>query len=135
MNKVQFDRAVEAAIRALPDDFRNRLDNVAFMVEEWPDRATQTEMECETPYDLLGLYRGWPITERGTDYAGALPDTIHLYRRPIMAWCEDSGESLRDCIVDTVIHEVAHYYGLSDDDLDTIAAECEWEAGRPPDWA
>jgi len=121
-----FDAAVEAAIGNLPDDFRQRLDNVVFMVEAWPDETTLKEMDCASPYDLLGLYTGWPMTERGSDYAGVLPDTIHLYRQPTLAYCAESGESVTDCIVETVIHEVAHYYGLSDDDLDAISAECDW---------
>jgi predicted Zn-dependent protease with MMP-like domain len=130
VTEADFDAAVEAAINALPTTFRQRLDNVAFMVEEFPDADTLNEMECESPYNLLGLYRGWPLTERGTDYAGVLPDTIHLYRQPMLAYCEDVGESITDCIIETVIHEVGHYYGLSDDDLDAIAAECEWQG--PP---
>lgn len=122
MTDAEFDRAVDAAIGALPEDFRARLENVAFMVEPWPDAETLRELECETRYDLLGLYRGWPITERGTDYAGTLPDTIHLYQRPILAYCKETGEDVVACIVDTVVHEVGHYYGLSDDEMDAIEA-------------
>lgn len=122
MTDAEFDRAVDAAIRALPEDFKARLDNVAFMVEAWPDPDTLREMECESPYDLLGLYRGWPLTERGTDYAGALPDTIHLYQRPILDYCKRYGEDVVDCIVETVIHEVGHYYGLSDAEMEAIEA-------------
>ena len=122
LSPARFERAVEAAIEALPRGFRERLENVAFMVDPFPDAETLAEMDCEGPYDLLGLYRGWPITERGTDYQGVLPDTIHLYREPIVAYCEDTGEDVVDCIVDTVIHEVGHYYGLSDDEMDAIEA-------------
>jgi predicted Zn-dependent protease with MMP-like domain len=123
LSPARFERAVEDAIDALPEDFRSRLENVAFMVDAYPDAETLDEMECEGPYDLLGLYRGWPITERGVDYQGALPDTIHLYREPILAYCADTGEDVVDCIVDTVIHEVGHYYGLSDDEMEAIEAE------------
>jgi predicted Zn-dependent protease with MMP-like domain len=123
LNPARFERAVEDAIDALPEDFRSRLENVAFMVDPFPDAETLDEMACEGPYDLLGLYRGWPITERGVDYQGALPDTIHLYREPILAYCADTGEDVVDCIVDTVIHEVGHYYGLSDDEMEAIEAE------------
>lgn len=135
MSPADFDRSVEAAIEALPDGFRDRLANVAFMVEEWPDADTMNEMECDSPYDLLGLYRGWPLTERGTEYAGTLPDTIHLYRQPILAYCEESGEQVVDCIVDTVVHEVGHYYGLSDEEMDLIESECRWEGEGPPESA
>lgn len=132
MTEQEFEDAVSAAIDALPDDFRNQLDNVAFMVEEFPDEDTLAEMECETPYDLLGLYRGWPITERGSEYHGTLPDTIHLYRQPILAWCGEYREPVVDCIVDTVIHEVGHYYGFSDDELEAIEDACQWEGDGPP---
>lgn len=128
MTDAQFDRAVEAAVAALPEDFKARLENVAFMVEPFPDAATLREMACESPYDLLGLYRGWPLTERGTDYAGALPDTIHLYQRPILAYCKQTGEDVVDCIVETVIHEVGHYYGLSDEEMEAIEAAAFGEA-------
>jgi predicted Zn-dependent protease with MMP-like domain len=129
MSDAAFDRAVEQAVAALPDDFKARLENVAFMVEPFPDADTLHEMECESPYDLLGLYRGWPLTERGTDYAGALPDTIHLYQRPILAYCKQTGEDVVDCIVETVIHEVGHYYGLSDEEMEAIEAAAFGEDG------
>ena len=132
MNIHDFERAVEAGLAALPEEFRERLANVAVMVEEWPDAETFREMELESGYDLLGLYRGWPLPERGIDYAGTLPDTIHLYRQAILAYCEDTGEVVVDCIVDTVIHEVGHYYGLSDEEMEQIEAECEWQARQPP---
>ncbi|MDH5526757.1 MAG: metallopeptidase family protein [Nitrospirota bacterium] len=132
MTEQQFEDAVAAAIDALPDHFRNQLQNVVFLVEEFPDEETQAEMECETPYDLLGLYRGWPITERGSDYHGTVPDTIHLYRQPILSWCEEYDEPVVDCIVDTVIHEVGHYYGFDDEELEAIEDACSWEGDGPP---
>ena len=132
LSPARFEQAVARAIDALPEDFRSRLENVAFMVDPFPDEETLDEMECEGPYDLLGLYRGWPITERGTDYQGVLPDTIHLYREPILAYCAETGEDVVHCIVETVIHEVGHYYGLSDDEMHAIEAEArkEGRAGR-----
>jgi predicted Zn-dependent protease with MMP-like domain len=123
LSPARFERAVEQAIEALPEAFRARLENVAFMVDPFPDDETLDEMACEGPYDLLGLYRGWPLTERGMDYQGALPDTIHLYREPILAHCEDTGEDVVACIVDTVVHEVGHYYGLSDAEMEAIEAD------------
>jgi len=132
VNRQAFERTVATAIDALPTDFRDRLSNIAFLVEEWPDAGTLEEMECETRFDLLGLYRGWPLTERGSDYHGTLPDTIHLYRQPILAWCDETGEPVADCIVDTVIHEVGHFYGLSDAEMEQIEDECAWQGGGPP---
>ncbi|MFQ5508955.1 MAG: metallopeptidase family protein [Leptospirillia bacterium] len=132
MSPEAFDEAVEKAVRALPDAFRERLDNVVFLVEEWPDESTMKDMELESEYDLLGLYTGWPVTERGTDYHGTLPDTIHIYRQPTLAYCEDMKQEVVDCIADTVIHEVGHFYGLSDPEMEAIEAACEWQGGTPP---
>lgn len=132
MSPDEFEKVMETAIANLPDTFRERLDNIAFLVEDWPDDETCREMELESKYDLLGLYRGWPLTERGTEYAGVLPDTVYLYRKPILDWCRAYDEPVADCIVDTVIHEIGHYYGLSDAEMERIEAECHWEGGAPP---
>ncbi len=127
-----FETTMERAIDHLPEGFKKRLENVVFMLAPWPDEATLTMMECDTPYDLLGLYEGCPLPERGGDYAGVLPDTIHLYREPILAYCQTHDILVEDCIVDTVVHEVGHYYGLSDDEMDQIEAECGPFCRTPP---
>ena len=132
MTTAEFEKVVESAIANLPDGFRERLDNIVFMVEEWPDDETVHDMELETKYDLLGLYKGWPLPDRGSDYAGTLPDTVHLYREPILDWCREYNEPVADCIVDTVIHEIGHYYGLNDAEMEAIEDECHWEGGAPP---
>lgn len=103
----RFEMLVDEALEELPKWVKERLDNVEVLVEEKPPR--------DEP-DLLGLYEGIPLTERGMDYFGVLPDRITLYRRTIEAEAEDD-EDLKYVIQDTVVHEVAHYFGISDDRL------------------
>ena len=90
---------------ALPDEMVDGLDNVVFLVEdEHPDE------------DLLGLYEGVAITDRGQYGFGELPDRIVLFREPLLAICETEDE-LRDEIHITLVHEIAHYYGIDDEQL------------------
>jgi predicted Zn-dependent protease with MMP-like domain len=91
----------------LPAWVLERLENVDVVVEEEPP---------DDDPDLLGIYEGIPLTERGMDYAGVLPDRIVLFRRTIEAEAEDE-EDLKRIVADTVVHEVAHFFGISDERL------------------
>ncbi len=95
------------AIDSLPAWVLERLENVDVVIEEEPP---------DDDPDLLGLYEGIPLTERGMDYAGVLPDRIVLFRRTIEAEAEDD-EDLKRIVADTVVHEVAHFFGISDERL------------------
>lgn len=103
-----FERMVDEALDLLPDWIAERLDNVAVLVEEHPPP--------EDP-DLLGIYEGIPLTARGEDYFGVLPDRIRLFRSTIEAEAEAAGDDVRDVVADTVVHEVAHFFGISDERL------------------
>jgi predicted Zn-dependent protease with MMP-like domain len=109
-----FMRLVEAAVASIPVEFRERLENVEFVVEETPKGD-------EVPGEgiLLGLYQGVPLTERGAGYYGALPDRIVIFRRPIEARAR-SDASLAALVRQVVLHEVAHYFGIDDDRLDDL---------------
>jgi len=98
---------VAEAIDSLPAWVLERLENVDVVIEEEPP---------DDDPDLLGLYEGIPLTERGMDYAGVLPDRIVLFRRTIEAEAEDD-EDLKRIVADTVVHEVAHFFGISDERL------------------
>ena len=102
-----FERLVVDELDRLPDDMVDGLDNVVFVVE---DRSEDGSL------DLLGLYDGWALTDRGRYGVGELPDRIILYREPHLAACDDEGE-LRDEIHTTLVHEIAHFYGIDDDRL------------------
>lgn len=113
-------RLAEAALQTIPDELRRFVGDVAIRVEEFPDESTEREMELETPFDLLGLYRGVSLDQRSVGDVGRQPDIIFLYRRPLLDyWCE-SGESLAHLIRHVLIHEIGHHFGFSDDDMEAI---------------
>ncbi|MDH4099167.1 MAG: metallopeptidase family protein [Nitrospirota bacterium] len=125
MDQRAFERLVGESVETLPARFRTLIENVAFIVEQWPDDETMEEMGLDSPYDLLGLYRGIPLEERGFSYGNQLPDTISIYQKPIEVYCRDTGEDIAVVIKETVIHEVGHYFSLSDEEMERI----EHEAG------
>jgi len=121
--EARFAAEAERVVASLPPWFRERVENVAFFVAEWPPEEVLREMGIDDPYGLLGLYRGVPLPERGggAGYGqGELPDTVHLYRQPILAWCAEEGEDVAACIRDTVLHELGHYLGLDDEELERL---------------
>ena len=106
---------VEKALDQLPAEFADLLDNIAVVVEEEPDAGTLTEMEIPDGDELLGLYRGVPLTDRETGYFD-LPDQVVLYRRPLLRISRDRRELIRE-VRDTVVHELGHHFGLSDEEM------------------
>ena len=103
----QFEQLVIDELDALPDDMIDGLDNVVFVTEDRPEDGS---------LDLLGLYDGVALTERGQYGFGELPDRIILYREPLLAICETLDE-LKDEIHVTLVHEIAHFYGINDEQL------------------
>jgi predicted Zn-dependent protease with MMP-like domain len=89
-------------------------------VLDFPDDDTLEEMDCESPFDLLGLYRGVDLLRKSTYDSAEDLDMIYLYRRPILDyWC-DSGEDLAEVVKHVLVHEIGHHFGFSDDDMDRI---------------
>lgn len=119
MTRREFERLVERALRRLPRRFRERLENVAVVVEDWPDDETLAEMGIEPPDTLYGLYRGVDLTRRDLTYGNCLPDTITIYQGPIEEDCADEAE-MADLVRETVMHELGHYFGLDDEALHRI---------------
>lgn len=107
MNAAAFEELVIDELDQLPDEMVEGLDNVVFVVEDRPEDGT---------LDLLGLYDGLALTERTQYGMGELPDRIVVYREPHLAQCEDEVD-LRDEIHTTLVHEIAHFYGLDDRQL------------------
>ena len=110
----------QAAIEALPEAFRARLGQVILRVEDWPDDETLDDFGMESAYELTGLYRGHTAAEDG--FTGKLPDTVHLYRRPILDEWAERDIPLETLVAHVVIHEIGHHFGLSDDDIEAIEA-------------
>ena len=107
VDEVEFEGLVSDALDAIPEELARLLDNVVVLVEDDPP--------AEDP-GLLGLYEGTPLTARGDWYSGVLPDRITLFRRPLLELC-GSREELVDEVLVTVVHEVAHHFGIDDDRL------------------
>ena len=129
MTRARFEQLVADAIRTIPARFRDELRNIAVIVEDEPTDDLLDDMGIDPPDTLYGLYQGTPLTERAWDYGNALPDRITLYQFPI----EDSSENDDDVVVaigETLIHEVGHYFGLSEEELEEIE-ERYWHSLDP----
>jgi predicted Zn-dependent protease with MMP-like domain len=115
------ERVGREVLAELPALFRAQVRDVVIRVEDFPDEETEREMELESPYDLLGLYRGVPVghgSELGPPRQDV--DMIFLYRAPLLHyWCE-TGEPLDDIVRNTLIHEIGHHFGYSDEDMERI---------------
>lgn len=116
-----FERLVAEALDGLPKGIVRYLDNVQVTVEDLAAPAQLRELGMDDPYELLGLYEGTPLTARGADYGIVLPDRITIYRLPLLAIC-DSDEALREEVRHTVVHELAHHFGIDDDRLEELGA-------------
>ena len=119
MTRQQFEQLVEEALHDVPRRFRNEMKNIAIVVEDEPSVETLEELEIEPPDSLFGLYQGTPLTERSWTHGNALPDRISLYRKPIEEASEDH-EDVIVCIAETLIHEIGHYFGLSEEEIEQI---------------
>jgi predicted Zn-dependent protease with MMP-like domain len=122
LTRRQFEALVDRALARLPRPFREKLDNIAVVVEDWVDEATLAEMGIEPPDTLYGLYRGTDLTRRDSMYGGVLPDVITIYQGPIEEDA-DSVEEMETLVADTVVHEIGHYFGLDDDRLEELESE------------
>jgi len=128
MTRDAFERLVAEAVTLIPTRFRVEMRNLALVVEDAPDAALLDEMGIEPPDSLYGLYQGTPLTERHWAEGNELPDRITIYQGPIEEDAEDD-EDARDMIAETLIHEVGHYFGLSEEEIEAIE-EQYWRGGR-----
>jgi len=118
----RFDRLVEEVLQTLPPDVQDVLDDVPLHVEDHPGPQIVREMELEHRDDLCGLFNGIPLTERSVEHSGMPPPSIVLYREGILAAAVDEDgrtlkKSIRDQIRITILHEIAHYHGIDEDEL------------------
>ncbi|HEX6979772.1 MAG TPA: metallopeptidase family protein [Alphaproteobacteria bacterium] len=117
------ERLAYDALKTIPDELRRHVRNVVIRVEEFPDEETEQEMNLESPFDLLGLYRGVDLIHKSVTDPNAMPDMVFLYRRPLLDyWCE-SGEDLAHIVRHVLIHEIGHHFGFSDADMSAIEAQ------------
>ncbi len=121
LDQEAFETLVAEALEGLPEDFLQMLDNVAVVVEYWPDRETMSLAGINSRYALLGFYHGVPQTVRAHNYGNIAPDKISIYQHPIEAQCETADEVC--ALVGRVVrHEIAHHFGIDDDRLREIGA-------------
>jgi predicted Zn-dependent protease with MMP-like domain len=120
--RAEIERLAAEAFLTIPAELRRHVENIVFCVEDFPDEEVEREMALESPFDLLGLYRGIALPRRGANMMRRANDMIFLYRRPLLDyWCE-TGEPLFDIVRHVLIHEIGHHFGFSDDDMERIEA-------------
>jgi len=121
----EIEALAETALATIPEKMRQQIGPLVIRVEEFPDEETEAAMELDSPFDLLGLYRGVALPHKsitGPSFAitGAEPDMVFLYRRPILDyWCEED-ETLEAVVRHVLIHEIGHHLGFSDEDMERI---------------
>ena len=121
------ERLAAEALATIPTGLARHVEGVGIRVVDFPDDETVAEMDLESPFDLLGLYRGVSLDRKSV---GATPqdvDLIFLYRRPLLEyWCE-TGEDLPGLVRHVLIHEIGHHFGFSDEDMEALEAQAEAE--------
>lgn len=110
------------AFATIPHSLSAHVDNVAIHVSDFPDDETMEAMDLESPFDILGLYVGISLDQKSIGDSPQDIDRIYLYRRPMLDYWVESGESLFGLVRHVLIHEIGHHFGLSDDDMDRIEA-------------
>jgi predicted Zn-dependent protease with MMP-like domain len=120
VTREQFRQLVDEALDTIPDDFRAAMQNIAIVIEDEPTLAQLESAGIDSPDDtLLGLYEGTPLTDRSWTHGNVLPDKITLFQGPI----EDDSDDEDDVVVaigETLIHEIGHYFGLSEEEIQDI---------------
>ena len=116
LRRREFQRLVLKALQSVPPAIKVRMNNVDIVVKDWPSRDDLEQAGLNDRHKLLGLYQGIPLTER-SDYNMVLPDVIAIFQRPIQERCDTRAAVVEEVHV-TVIHEVAHHFGIADETLD-----------------
>jgi predicted Zn-dependent protease with MMP-like domain len=123
ISRERFEELVQEALDSIPDTLWNAVDNLAVTVEEWPTRVQLQRLGMQPGRTLLGLYEGVPLTARSHHYGMVPPDRITIFRGTILRTCPPGDEdAVRAQVRRTVLHEVAHHFGIDDDRLHEIGA-------------
>ena len=116
LTRKEFEEVVVSSLKRLPNFFREKMENVDVAIEDRASKYLLSDMGLRSPFELLGLYQGVPLDRRGFYYGNVLPDKITLFQTPIESMCK-TREEVEEKIKEVVIHEVGHYFGLSDERL------------------
>ena len=130
MTRQRFLQCVDEAFQTIPSRFRDALQNIAIVVEDEPSLEQLQEAGVDPPDTLLGLYEGTPLTERNWAHGNTLPDKVTLFQGPI----EEASVDENDVVIaigETLIHEIGHYFGLSEEEIEDI--EARYWRGEPGD--
>ena len=120
------------ALATIPALLRDKVGDIVIRVDDFPDAETETEMKLESPFDLLGLYRGVALDDKSLSDVPHDVDMIFLYRRPILDyWCE-TGEDLFGIVRHVLIHEIGHHFGFSDEDMERLENEAADNSNENP---
>jgi predicted Zn-dependent protease with MMP-like domain len=131
MTHADFERYVAEALASIPRRFRDAMRNIAIVVEDEPSPDLLDEMEIEPPDTLLGLYQGIPLTERRWDAGNQLPDRILIFQGPHERAAVDD-EDLGIAIAETLIHEIGHYFGMTEEEIEDVEENYWRKRGRGP---
>ena len=129
MTRGEFERCVAEALATIPRRFRDAMSNIAIVVEDEPPDDLLEEMEIEPPDTLFGLYQGTPLTERQWAFGNALPDRILIFQGPHEREAEDD-DDLIVSIGETLIHEIGHYFGMSEEEIEEVEVNYWNRGGR-----
>jgi len=127
MTRSEFERVVDRVVSSIPAAFRSHFENLVFVVEDYADAQLLAEAGYEPGEELLGFYRGYPLNERQHDLVQTEPDMIYLFQRTIEAEAAATSLPIVQVVRETVVHEVAHFFGFSEADLERF--EALWAAG------
>ena len=129
MTREYFRELVEEAIDTIPLRFARQVRNLAIVIEDQPSEELLDEMDIDDESTLLGLYQGTPLNERGWGYGNTLPDRITLFQGTIEDECDDDEDEIIVAIGETLIHELGHYFGMSEEEI--MAIEERYWRGEP----
>lgn len=113
LNRTEFEKIVKQGIKAIPEKFLRKLDNVAIVIEDEPTLAQKKKLNIRPNWTLFGLYEGVPQIKRGANYSAALPDKITIFQKPIEAAARDE-KDIKEIVKNTVWHEIAHHFGMDE---------------------
>ncbi len=120
-----FEALAGDAFRTIPGELAAHVTDVVIRIEEFTDDEICRHMGLQSPYDLLGLYHGLSLDLKSLSHTPESVDMIFLYRRPILAYCEDTGEDVGHAVRHVLIHEIGHHFGFSDEDMERIEQQAE----------
>lgn len=123
----EMEAIAEEAYARLPAAFRQLCEGLVIHVDDFPSEDVMRDMECETEFDLLGLFQGVGLPFQSVSDPQRMPNMVWLYRRPILDYWAENEETLGHIITHVLVHEIGHHFGLSDDDMDAIEKAADEE--------